>query len=100
MLQDLPEEIRKTFEIATVFNFNISISEQADFFAQLYESLPENGQVVMTVAEDEILQNARQFIEPHFTMRFQKLWNKSGDYPHKNLVILTKKPSDSIMICT
>jgi hypothetical protein len=94
MLQDLPKEIRETFEIATVFNFNMPISEQADFFAQLYKSLPENGQVVMTVAEDEILQNAKKFIEPYFVMRFQKLWNKSEDYPHKNLVILTKKPSE------
>ncbi|MDO8660170.1 MAG: class I SAM-dependent methyltransferase [Candidatus Parcubacteria bacterium] len=94
MLQDLPKEIKGTFEIATVFNFNMPISEQADFFAQLYESLPENGQVVMTVAEDEILQNTMKFIEPYFVMRFQKLWNRSEDYPHKNLVILTKKPPE------
>lgn len=72
-LQDLPKEIRETFEIATVFNFNIPISEQADFFVQLYESLPEGGQAIMTVAEDKILQNAMKFIEPHFIIRFQKL---------------------------
>jgi len=93
-LQNLPEEVRETFEIATVFNFNMPISEQADFFAQLYESLPENGQVVMTVAEDEVLQNTLKFIEPYFIVRFQKLWNKPKNWPHKNLVILTKKPSE------
>lgn len=93
-LQDLPEEVRGVFEIATIFNFSIPLSEQADFFEQLYDNLPENGQVVMTVAEDEILQNARKFIEPLFIMRSQRLWNKSADYPHKNLVVLTKKPSE------
>ena len=93
-LQDLPNEVRGAFEIATIFNFDMPYAEQAVFFNQLYDSLPENGQVVMTVAEDEILQNARQFIEPLFIMRSQRLWNKSADYPHKNLVVLTKKPSE------
>ena len=93
-LQDLPEEVRGTFEVATIFNFNMPYTEQADFFEQLYNGLPENAQVVMTVAEDEILQNARQFIEPVFIMQSQKLWNKSADYPHKNLVVLIKKPSE------
>lgn len=92
--QDLPDEVRGSFEIAAIFNFNMPYSEQADFFQQLYNSLPENGQVVMTVAEDEVLQNTRQFIEPFFTMRSQNLWNKSADYPHKNLVVLIKKPSE------
>lgn len=91
MLQDLPKEIRETFEIATVFNFNMPISEQADFFIELHESLPENGQAVLTIAEDEVFQNAIKFIEPYFAIKSQKLWNKSEDYPHKNLVILTKK---------
>jgi SAM-dependent methyltransferase len=91
-LQDLPEDIRRTFEIATIFNFNIPISEQADFFAQLYRSLPEGGQAVLTVAEDEILQNAMNFIEPLFAIQCRRLWNKPGNYPHKNLAVLTKKP--------
>lgn len=93
-LQNIPKEVRGSFEIATIFNFNMPYSEQADFFEQLYDSLPENGQVVMTVAEDEILQIAKQFIEPLFIMRSQRLWGKSADYPHKNLVVLTKKPSE------
>jgi hypothetical protein len=93
-LQDIPKEVRGSLEIATIFNFNMPYSEQADFFEQLYDSLSENAQVVMTVAEDEILENARKFIEPLFIMRSQRLWNKSADYPHKNLVVLTKKPSE------
>lgn len=47
----------------------------------------------MTVEEDEILYNAMKYIKPHFIIRFQKLWKRFGDYPHKNWVILTKKPS-------
>lgn len=31
-LQDLPKEIRRTFEVVAVLNFNMPISEQADFF--------------------------------------------------------------------
>lgn len=93
-LQDLPEEVRRTFEIAAIFNFNMPYAEQADFFEQLYDSLPENAQVVMTVAEDEVLQNAQKFIEPLFIMQSQRLWNKSANHPHKNLVVLIKKPSE------
>jgi hypothetical protein len=90
-LQELPDEMRKIFETATIFNFNMPYAEQPYFFEQLYHILPENGQVIMTVAEDEILQNARQLIDPFFKMRMQRLWHDDDDYPHKNLVVLTKR---------
>lgn len=92
-LQDLPEKVRRTFDVATIFNFDMPYLEQAGFFEQLYEILPENGQAIMTIAEDEALKNARKFIEPLFIMRYEKLWDKSADYPHKNLVVLTKRQS-------
>jgi len=91
-LQDLPKEKMGTFEVATVFHFNMPIPEQKGFFIKLYESLTKNGQVVMTVAEDKTLQNIIRFIEPLFSMQVENLWNRHEDYPHKNLVILTKKP--------
>jgi len=93
-LQDLPEAMRDKFEIATIFNFNMPRTEQDGYFQQLYENLPEGAQIVMTFAEDEILQNATPIMQKYFIVRSTKLWQKKEDYPHKNLVVCIKKPKE------
>lgn len=91
-LQDLPETMRGKFEVATIFNFNMPRTEQDGFFQQLYEILPKKAEIVMTFAEDEILENAIPIMQKYFIVQSAKLWKKKENYPHKNLVICTKKP--------
>ncbi len=93
-LQDLPEAMRNKFEIATIFNFNMPRTEQDEFFQQLYENLPEGAQVVMTFAEDEILQNATPIMQKYFIVQSTKLWQRKENYPHKNLVVCIKRPKE------
>jgi hypothetical protein len=92
MLQDIPNEIKSKFEVATIFNFNMPYTEYDSFFSAVYDSLPENGQVVMTVAEDEILRNATPTMQKYFVVNSTRLWGDKYDFPHKNLVVCTKKP--------
>jgi len=92
MLQDIPNELKSKFEVATVFNFNMPYTEYDSFFSTVYDSLPENGQLIMTVAEDEILRKATSVMQKYFVVNSTRLWGDEYDYPHKNLVVCTKKP--------
>lgn len=94
-IQDLPESLRDTFEVATIFNFNMPRTEQDSFFQQLYKNLPDDAQVVMTFAEDEMLENATPIMQRYFTFRSTKLWKVKGDWPHNNLVVCIKKPKEA-----
>jgi cyclopropane fatty-acyl-phospholipid synthase-like methyltransferase len=92
ILQDIPDELKSKFEIATVFNFNMPYTEYDSFFSAVYNSLPENGEMIMTVAEDEILQNATSTMQKYFVIRSTCLFDNKYDFPHKNLVVCIKKP--------
>ncbi len=94
MLQDIPKEIRDKFEVAAVLNLKMPQSEYDGFFKALYDSLPANGELVMTVAEDEILRYMSPKLNVFFDVSSQRLWGDNAhDYPHKNLVICKKRPN-------
>lgn len=95
-LQDLPDALCARFDIATIFNFNMPLAEQEDFFKQLFEKLPENAQVVMTFAEDDVQYRATRIMEKYFVVRAFDILHVEGDAPHKNLVICTRKPKESV----
>ena len=91
LLQDIPENLKGTFEVATIFNFNMPISERAGFFSSLSSSLAPNGEVVMTIAEREIAEAIMPVAQQHFNLRSTRLWDGKKDSPHAYLAIGIKK---------
>jgi len=90
-LQELPQEMRGKFQVAAILNLNIALSEQKEFFRELHDIMPRDGQVIMTVAEDIVLQNAISAMNKYFYARAINLWRIKQDYLHKNLVVCSKK---------
>ncbi len=54
-LEDMPAILKGTFNIATIFNFNIPIVDRNKFIQSVHGALSPSGEVVMTVAEGEVL---------------------------------------------
>lgn len=92
-LQDIPESLRGTFEIAAILNFNIPTNERAGFFNSLSDALTPNGQVIMTIAEREIAGAIMPIAQQHFNLLSKRLWDGNNDTPHAYLAVGTKKPS-------
>ena len=91
LLQDIPENLKGSFEVATIFNLNMPISERIGFFRSLSDSLAPNGEVVMTIAEKEITEDIMPIAHRHFNLRSTRLWDGKQDMPHAYLVVGTKK---------
>ncbi len=90
MVEDLPQELKGTFDVATVFNFSIPITERAKFIHSLSEVLSPTGQVVMTIAEREIANATLPLLQRSFSIKTTKLWEGNDDKPHLYLAIGSK----------
>lgn len=90
-LQDIPEPLKGTFDVATVFNFNMPINERSGFFSSLTDSLAPNGEIVMTVAEREIAGAIMPVAQKHFNVRSTRLWDGNQDSFHTYLLVGSKR---------
>lgn len=91
LIQDIPQHLKGKFEVATIFNLNMPISERAGFFSSLSNSLAPNGEVVMTIAEREIAEAIMSVAKQHFILHTTRLWDGKEDSPHAYLAVGIKK---------
>jgi len=93
-LEDLPGVIAEKITAAAIFNFAIGRDSQPGFFQKLAEILPDNGQALVTTAEEKRFNRLlgllgmapRQFkVSGHLRVQTDK------NFPHKYLVLLTKR---------
>ena len=56
--------------------------------------LPENGEMIMTIAEKEILNDIIPFYKKYFIVKYDNIFGKSqhDNHSHRNMVVLIKKP--------
>ncbi|MBI2028616.1 MAG: class I SAM-dependent methyltransferase [Candidatus Levybacteria bacterium] len=91
LLRDIPEPLKGTIEVATIFNFNMPTSERAGFFSSLSDALAPNGEVVMAIAEREIAGAIMPVARRYFNLRLTRLWDGNEDSFHTYLAIGIKK---------
>jgi ribosomal protein L11 methylase PrmA len=92
-LADLPREIKGSFDLAIVFNFNIPFTAREGFLADLNESLNSNGQAVLTFAETEVLNATLPILQRYFNVRTKQILGDDCNFPNKHLVIASKRIS-------
>lgn len=81
-LQDLPSDIKGTFDVATVWLFCINFAERDAFFKSLSEVIKPNGVVIVGVADD-VFAHGQASIRPWLEKYFNGVsesrgsgWNK------------------------
>lgn len=65
-LQDIPEDLLGSFDIATVFLYNISIQEREDFSKMLAKAVKADGLVIIGM-HDSIYITGDKYIEPVYS---------------------------------
>lgn len=90
VLADLPEELEGTFDIATVFNFNIPFNERYWFIEDLYHCLKSEGQAILTFAENEVLDATYPTLMEFFAVKNMKLMKVDNHFPNNYLVVASK----------
>lgn len=93
LLENIPHNLKGKFDVASVFNFAIPIATRPSFFNSLSQSLSPTGELVMTVAEREVLMSTLPIARKHFNIHYARLWDGNQDTPHAYLVIGTKIPT-------
>lgn len=63
LLQDMPQELLGTFDIATVFLYNIPLSERDTFAQALAQSIKADGITIVGI-HDDIYINGDTYLEP------------------------------------
>lgn len=81
-LEELPADVKGTFDIATVWLFCIDLDERDAFFKSLAEVIKTNGQVIIGVADEQFAYgqaSIRPWLEKYFdhiSMKEVSGWNQ------------------------
>ena len=92
-LEDMPENLKGTFDVATVFNLDPQLARNERFIQSIRDALPSHGQVIMTVVETENHQDVLPLMHKYFNVRSQQLWERKPQVPHTYLIIADQKSS-------
>jgi hypothetical protein len=61
------------------------------YVCAMYEALSEDGQAIVTFAEQKHFRNALPILEKYFNCSFERLWRGDSEAPHAYLVIGIRK---------
>jgi 2-polyprenyl-3-methyl-5-hydroxy-6-metoxy-1,4-benzoquinol methylase len=91
-VEHIPPAMKGKFNVATVLNYNIPLQQTHSFLDSVSKTLKPDGQVVITVAENDMLRQIEPALRDRFKdIKIQRLEPGVNDYPHANLVIANKK---------
>lgn len=91
-IEDIPPNLKGTFDVATIFNFNIPMPLREAFMKSVSEALSPTGEVVMTVGEGKDASAVLPVARRHFDdVQSTRLWSGTEDSPHAYLIVGHKK---------
>lgn len=75
-----------------VFNYNIPLKEAGSFWKSVAKTLKKDGQLVATIAENEIVRLCTGDLQNSFkNIRICRMEPGTRNFPHANLVVAKKK---------
>lgn len=92
-LQDAVSEYRGKFQALAVFNFMMNLSDSDSFLQAAYDTLSDDGEIVITAAEFETFEFLLPKMEKYFLTQHRNTFpEKKYCYPNKYILIGREKP--------
>lgn len=91
-LEEVVGQFRGKINVACIFQFNIPVDERENFLRAVNDILTEDGQVIVSLSDKEILNDLLQSLKQHFSdvKRFRP-WGRKHDFPHSFIFSGRKK---------
>lgn len=90
-IQNLPEELKGSFDVVTAFNVLVGLAEIEEFVAGIYDTLKPEGQVVATFVETETFSRMIDEFNMYFRIKAIGLQDTLNDQPNNILLIGEKR---------